>query len=208
MTTRTRKEPEADALTSYLRSLKDCPPLPREEETRLARKFRDEGDEEAGHKLVQANLRAVVKIASRYQRADVGLIELIQEGNLGLLQAVNRFDPERGVRLVTYASWWIRAYVQRFLQGRRHTILQRTGEGDKEHAEEMEPVRGARRRTHHIPVFEVSLDQPITAGTDKALGALIADDSPNQESIYLDREEALVRSRMVRESMEDLDDQE
>ncbi len=205
--TTTRVKQEADALTSYLRSLKDCPPLTREEETRLARKFRDEGDAEAGHQLVQANLRAVVKIASRYQRPDVGLIELIQEGNLGLLQAVNRFDPERGVRLVTYASWWIRAYVQRYLQGKRHNIIDRLdmdlnpeGAGDE--------GDGTRPRPKHIPVREISLDQPITEGARNAIGSLIADDAPNQESLMLDHEAAQVRSRMVREGMGELDAQE
>ena len=204
---KTRERREADALTSYLRSLKDCPPLTREEETVLARKYRDEGDTQAGHKLVQANLRAVVKIASRYQRSDVGLLELIQEGNLGLLQAVNRFDPERGVRLVTYASWWIRAYVQRYLQGRQHHVLEKL-EDLPGHALQ-EGGKGSRRgRSRQVPVREVSLDRPITEGARSFLGTLIADDSPNQEAQYFDREAQSLRARLIRQGMVELDEQE
>lgn len=197
-----------DALSSYLRGLKDCPPLTREEEIRLAKRFRDEGDSEAAHSLVRANLRAVVKIASRYQRSDVGLIELIQEGNLGLLQAVNRFDPERGVRLVTYASWWIRAYVQRYLQSRQHHLahllepdLSRHFEGDGESDEENRPMR-------HVPVREVSLDQPIANDSRHPLSAMIADDAPDQESVFLDKEAEKIRYQWVRDGIGELDAQE
>ncbi len=203
----TRDRREADALTSYLRSLKDCPPLTREEETALARRYRDEGDREAGHKLVQANLRAVVKIAGRYQRADVGLLELIQEGNLGLLQAVNRFDPERGVRLVTYASWWIRAYVQRYLQGRQHHVLERLEESPELQREDDAP-RSRRSRHRQVPVREISLDRPITDGARSVLGTLIADETPNQEVAYFARETQSLRARLIREGMVELDAQE
>jgi RNA polymerase sigma-32 factor len=194
-----------DALSSYLRGLRDCPPLTRDEEIRLAHRLRNDGDAEAAHCLVRANLRAVVKIASRYQRPDVGLLELIQEGNLGLLQAVNRFDPDRGVRLVTYASWWIRAYVQRYLQGRQHHIGRSSDEPIM-----LGPDREGEEHHHsaHVPVREVSLDQPITSESRHPLSALIADESPDQESQYLDHEAEAVRHQWVTDGMGGLDPQE
>lgn len=197
---------KVDALSSYLRGLRDCPPLTREDEITLAHKFRDEGDSEAAHCLVRANLRAVVKIASRYQRPDVGLLELIQEGNLGLLQAVNRFDPDRGVRLVTYASWWIRAYVQRYLQGRQHhlgRVADSEPQGIGPDGQPLEP--------HHAPQMlarEISLDQPITNESRHPLSALIADESPDQETQYLDHEAEAVRHQWVADGMGGLDPQE
>lgn len=194
---------KVDALSSYLRGLRDCPPLTREEEIRLAHMFRKDEDAEAAHCLVRANLRAVVKIASRYQRPDVGLLELIQEGNLGLLQAVNRFDPDRGVRLVTYASWWIRAYVQRYLQGRQHHL------GRSEHDTVTIGPDGEEIHTMMpVTVREVSLDQPITNDSRHPLAALIADETPDQESRFLDQEAEKVRHQMVEDGMGGLDPQE
>ncbi len=195
-----------DALSSYLRGLRDCPPLTREEEIRLAKKLRDEADQESAHCLVRANLRAVVKIASRYQRPDVGLLELIQEGNLGLLQAVNRFDPDRGVRLVTYASWWIRAYVQRYLQGRQHHLARTEPDYSALSGEE----RALMEATHHpqVLVREVSLDQPLANDSRHTLSAVIADESPDQESRYLDQEAEAVRHQWVTDGMGGLDPQE
>jgi RNA polymerase sigma-32 factor len=173
----------------------------------LARKLRDEADPEAAHCLVRANLPAVVKIASRYQRPDVGLLELIQEGNLGLLQAVNRFDPDRGVRLVTYASWWIRAYVQRYLQGRQHHL----GRAVEHEAAPVPGPDGVIPEPHlapHVLVREVSLDQPITSESRHPLSALIADESPDQETQFLDHEAEAVRHQWVADGMGGLDPQE
>jgi RNA polymerase sigma-32 factor len=89
--------------------------LSREEELMLARRLRDEGDLKAAYRLVAANLRLVVKLAYEYHRNPLSLLDLIQEGNIGLMQAVKKFDPERGVKLSSYAAWWIRAYILRYI---------------------------------------------------------------------------------------------
>jgi RNA polymerase sigma-32 factor len=106
-----------DALQRYMAEVSRHPLLTREQENELAwRYFKDpEHNVDAAFKLVTANLRLVVKIAHQYRRAAFSLLDLIQEGNIGLMQAVKKFDPGRGIKLSSYAAWWIRAYILRFI---------------------------------------------------------------------------------------------
>jgi RNA polymerase sigma-32 factor len=104
-----------DALARYMTELRLHAPISREEEQALAVRWRDLGDLEAARSLVLANLRLVVKIAMEYRRSWTNLLDLIQEGNVGLMQAVKRFDPEQGVKLSSYAAYWIRAYILKYL---------------------------------------------------------------------------------------------
>ncbi len=104
-----------DPLQHYLQEVRQHPYLNREEEHSLALAFREHGDLEAASKLVLANLRLVVKLAFEYKKTPVAILDLIQEGNLGLMAAVKKFDPFRGVRLGTYAAWWIKAYMLRYI---------------------------------------------------------------------------------------------
>jgi len=105
----------ADALQRYMSEVAKHPLLSREEEHRLAVQFTKTHDPEIAYKLVTANLRLVVKIAHEYRRAAFNLLDLIQEGNVGLMHAVQKYDPFRGVKLSSYAAWWIRAYILRYL---------------------------------------------------------------------------------------------
>jgi RNA polymerase sigma-32 factor len=104
-----------DALTSYLATLRQHAPISREAEQELALRWVEHGDVDAARQLVLANLRLVVKIAMEYRRTWTNVLDLIQEGNVGLLQAVQRFDPYQGVKLSSYAAYWIRAYVLKYL---------------------------------------------------------------------------------------------
>jgi RNA polymerase sigma-32 factor len=104
-----------DPLSLYLSEAGRHPLLSREEERQLAIRVHEHKDSEAAERLVLANLRLVVKIAKDYRRVWTNLLDLIQEGNIGLLQAVRRFDPQRGVKLSSYASYWIRAYILKYL---------------------------------------------------------------------------------------------
>jgi RNA polymerase sigma-32 factor len=104
-----------DPLKKYLMEIRKFSLLSREEEMKLAKRWWDERDRLAAYRLVVSNLRLVVKIAFEYQRAYTNLLDLIQEGNLGLMQAVKKFDPYREVKLSSYASWWIRAYILKFI---------------------------------------------------------------------------------------------
>src|SRR6266446_5966693 len=104
--------PIQDSLELYLQGIRKIPVLSREEERTLSDLWFEKREPEAGRKLVVANLRFVVKIAREYTRYGLRLPDLIQEGNLGLLHAVDKFDPRKGYRLISYAVWWIRAYIQ------------------------------------------------------------------------------------------------
>jgi RNA polymerase sigma-32 factor len=104
-----------DPLSTYLAEIRRYPVLSREEEHALAVRYFEQDDEEAAYRLITSNLRLVVMIAREYQRAFHNLLDLIQEGNVGLLEAVKKFDPYRGVRLPSYAVWWIRAYIIRYI---------------------------------------------------------------------------------------------
>jgi RNA polymerase sigma-32 factor len=99
----------------YVSEASRYPLVDAEQEQRLARKYRQTGDRQIAQKLVTSNLRFVVKVASEYRRYGLSLADLVQEGNLGLMRAVEKFDPLHGVRLISYAVWWIRAYIQDYI---------------------------------------------------------------------------------------------
>src|SRR5277367_6080781 len=102
-------------LALYLREIRKFPLLEKEEEYILAKSWKEHGDLDAAHKLVTSHLRLVAKIAMGYRGYGLPLADLIAEGNVGMMQAVKRFDPERGFRLATYAMWWIRASIQEYI---------------------------------------------------------------------------------------------
>ena len=104
-----------DPMAAYMNEVRRYPLLTPEEEKSLATRLVEHGDTSAARKLIEANLRLVVKIAYEYRRAHKNLLDLVQEGNIGLIQAVGKFDPYRGVKLSSYAAFWIRAYILKFI---------------------------------------------------------------------------------------------
>src|SRR5881392_3438528 len=102
-------------LTHYLEEIRRFPILERQEEYMLAKRWREHGDRNAAHKLVTSHLRLVTKIARDYRGYGLPISEAISEGNVGLMQAVERFEPEKGFRLATYAVWWIKAAIQEYI---------------------------------------------------------------------------------------------
>lgn len=104
-----------DPLTRYLQEVAAYPMLSAEDESELAKRFHDKGDIEAAKKLVTTHLRLVVRIAMEYRNAYHNVLDLIQEGNIGLLQAVKHYDPEKGARLAHYATWWIKSYILKYI---------------------------------------------------------------------------------------------
>jgi RNA polymerase sigma-32 factor len=104
-----------DPVARYLMEIRKYPLLDREQEHKLALRLHETGDPKAAEQLVTANLRFVVKIASEYSKFGARMIDLIQEGNVGLMHAVKEFNPYKGVRLITYAVWWIRGYIREYL---------------------------------------------------------------------------------------------
>lgn len=105
----------ASGLERYLNEIRAFPMLEAEEEYMLARRFRDHNDVAAAHRLVTAHLRLVAKVAMGYRGYGLPVADLIAEGNIGLMQAVKKFDPDKGFRLATYAMWWIKASIQEFV---------------------------------------------------------------------------------------------
>src|SRR4051794_6474828 len=102
-------------LSKYLVEIRKFPVLTFEEELAYAKRWRDHHDRHAAFQLVTSHLRLVAKIAMRYRGYGLPIAEIVSEGNIGLMQAVKRFDPDRGVRLATYAMWWIRATIQEYI---------------------------------------------------------------------------------------------
>lgn len=181
-----------DPLRAYMAEVARHPVLSREEEHELAVRYQQTGDLDAAYKLVAANLRLVVKIAHEYRRAAFQLLDLIQEGNMGLMQAVKKYDPFKGVKLSSYASWWIRAYIIRFVmdnwrtvklgttQAQRKLFFNLSKEREKLLAHGIEPT--PRLLAHNLQVEEkdveemsarmasddLSLDAPLRGGDEES----------------------------------------
>jgi RNA polymerase sigma-32 factor len=100
-----------DSFDQYMSTIRQFEPLDRDSEIELARRYKNDNDLGAAHRLTCANLRFVVKIANEYRGYGLKMLDLIQEGNIGLMMAIKKFDPERNIRLISYAVWWIRAYI-------------------------------------------------------------------------------------------------
>ena len=114
--------PLSDPLIKYLQEISKHPTLTREEEYQLALEYRETQSPEAAKKLISSNLKFVVKVAAEYAKFGGQLIDLIQEGNVGLMHALKEFDPRRGVKLITYAVWWIRGYIQDYIM-KQHSLV-------------------------------------------------------------------------------------
>ncbi|MFA4991339.1 MAG: sigma-70 family RNA polymerase sigma factor [Candidatus Omnitrophota bacterium] len=110
-----------DAIKLYLKAIKDVPLLTSEEEKSLARKIK-KGNMQARRRMIQSNLRLVVNIAKRYSKLGVPMMDLIEEGNLGLMKAVKKYNPYKGYRFSTYAAWWIKQYITRAIANQGKTI--------------------------------------------------------------------------------------
>ena len=166
-----------DPLAAYMKDVSRYPLLTREEEQTLALRYVEEGDLDAARRLVTSNLRLVVKIAYDYKQAYKNLLDLVQEGNIGLMQAVKKFDPYKGVKLSSYAAWWIRAYILRFILNNHRLVKLGTTQAQrklffnlqKEKARlsamgiEASPEKIAERLS--VPVKDVvSMDRRLSAG--------------------------------------------
>jgi RNA polymerase primary sigma factor len=114
--------PDAETLQAYLREIAKLPRLTQDEERNLGVRIQNDHDEDALKRLVESNLRFVVSYVKRYRGLGVGFLDLIHEGNIGLLEAARRFDPERNVKFITYAVWWIRQAVMHALSDQRRAI--------------------------------------------------------------------------------------
>lgn len=177
-----------DPLKKYLMDIRKFPLLSRSEETDLAKQWWEKKDVQAAYRLVVSNLRLVVKIALGYRRAYANLLDLIQEGNLGLMQAVKKFNPYREVKLSSYASWWIKAYILKFLmdnwslvkigttQGQRKLFFRLKREKERLEAQGINPGPKLLAETLDVSKEEViEMDQRLKGG-DFSLNAPLDED--------------------------------
>src|SRR6266550_6385927 len=168
-----------DPLQRYLAEIRRFPLLSREKEHRLAVEYKEYGNVEAAYKLVTSNLRLVVMIAREYQKAFKNLLDLIQEGNMGLMEAVKNLDPYRGVRFPSYAVWWIRAYMIRHIMNDWRMVKIGTTQAQRLNVKEDEVVEMEQR----LASRDLSVDMPMGDDEEATLLHFLPDqkDSPEEQ---------------------------
>ena len=214
----------SDPVQLYLKEISKYPVLTKEEEKKLSKQFFENKDPRIAQILAQSNLRFVVKIAAEYTRFGSRLIDLIQEGNMGLLHAIKEFNPYKGARLITYAVWWIRGYIQEYLM--RQYSLVRIGTNAKqrklfyilkkqqEQLAQLPYEDSVKLLTHsgfkekdiqnmHQRVYgrDVSLDQPVTENNPSSLMDLQTD---KQEDHFEDNLNLFQEKQLMKRSIEAL----
>ncbi|MHB8709089.1 MAG: RNA polymerase sigma factor RpoH [Desulfuromonadales bacterium] len=202
-----------DSFEHYMAQVNRFDLLTAEEEYQLATRFQREGDLEAAHRLVCANLRFVVKVALEYRGYGLRLLDLVQEGNIGLMQAVRKFDPERGLRLITYAVWWIRACIQNYIMKSWSLVKIGTTQAQKKLFYKLAQTRNMLRNltggespgevadelsvdetvvtemSQRLGQRDLSLDVELAEGGDYTLLHILPDRRPSQETVLIAREE-------------------
>ncbi len=188
-----------DPLRAYMAEVARHPVLSREEEHELAVRYQETGDVDAAYRLVASNLRLVVKIAHEYRRTAFQLLDLVQEGNLGLMQAVKKYDPWKGVKLSSYAAWWIRAYIIRFLmenwrmvklgttQAQRKLFFNLAKEREKLLARGIDPTPRLLAKNLQVEEKDVEEMTARMAGDDLSLDAPARPEGDGSRQSQLDR---------------------
>ncbi|GAN63030.1 RNA polymerase factor sigma-32 [Acetobacter indonesiensis NRIC 0313] len=223
-------------LSSYLQEIRKYPILTPEEELRLSHLWKDKGDVTAAHKLVTSHLRLVAKIAMGYRGYGLPVNELISEGNVGMMQAVRRFDPDKGFRLATYAMWWIRAAIQEYILHSWSLVKMGTTAAQKKLFFNLRRLKGQMQAiddgdlqpeqvnkiatTLGVPEQDVvnmnrrmaapdhSLNAPMRTDETSEWQDRLVDDQHNQEEIYAENEEMSGRKALLASAMETLNDRE
>jgi RNA polymerase sigma-32 factor len=240
MTNKTRisnlPSPSVGSLSLYLAQIKKFPMLDSEEEYMLAKSWKDRGNLKAAHKLVTSHLRLVAKIAMGYRGYGLPVNELISEGNIGLMQAVKKFDPEKGFRLATYAMWWIKAAIQEYVLKSWSLVKMGTTTAQKKLffnlkklKNQIAPNQEGDLRDEHVKeiskrldvqTYEVvnmnrrlmghekSLNDPIKAGETDEWQDWLVDDSLDQELIVSQKQEFDDKKDLLNKAMNILNDRE
>ncbi|HJQ57321.1 MAG TPA: RNA polymerase sigma factor RpoH [Vineibacter sp.] len=223
-------------LTRYLQEIRKFPMLAADEEYVLAKQWREHNDTDAAHKLVTSHLRLVAKIAMGYRGYGLPIGELISEGNVGMMQAVKRFDPDRGFRLATYAMWWIRASIQEYILHSWSLVKMGTTAAQKKLFFNLRKIKGQMQAIEEgdlspeqvkkiatrlgVPEDEVvNMNRRLTA-PDQSLNAptrtdgesewqdWLVDDTPNQEVRFSENQELEQRRALLTDAMRTLSDRE
>ncbi|MDR3519201.1 MAG: RNA polymerase sigma factor RpoH [Azospirillaceae bacterium] len=223
-------------LARYLQEIRRFPMLAAEEEYMLAKTWREGGDSDSAHKLVTSHLRLVAKIAMGYRGYGLPLSELISEGNVGMMQAVKRFDPDRGFRLATYAMWWIRAAIQEYILHSWSLVkmgttaaqkklffnlrklkgqMQAIDEGDlsPEHVQAIAtklevPESDVIAMNRRLASPDHSLNAPLRADSEGEWQDWLVDETESQEITLAEREEMGKRKDLLRQALRNLNERE
>lgn len=223
-------------LGPYLRRIRQFPVLEAEEEQRLARCWRETGDTRAAQNLVNSHLRLVAKVAMGYRGYGMPIADLISEGNVGMMQAVHRFDPERGFRLATYAIWWIRAAIQEYILKSWSLVRMGTTAAQKRLFFNLRRLKSEleilsdndlgpdkiieiANRLEVTPNDVVGMNRYLEGSTTSLNGPVggdsatewqdwLADTSPDQEDLLAEREDLNRRRSMLREAISTLSERE
>lgn len=218
--------------SAFLRKAMRAPLLAREEEVSLAVAWRERQDEKALHRLIDSHLRLVAAVASRYRAYGLSMPDMIQEGSLGLLQAANRFEPERGVRFSTYAAWWIRSSIQDFILRNWSIVRSGTTSSQKSLFFNLRRLRAQIERASGRPLDaegrarigealkvncrDVEAMEGRIGGPDQSLNAtigeedglerqdLVSDERPGPEDLIIGIRDGATRSRWLREALAEL----
>ncbi len=198
-----------DLLQKYFREIRKYPLLTKEDEYDLAVQFSETGDPTLAFRLTTSNLRLVVKIAMEYQSAVANLLDLIQEGNIGLMQAVKKFDPFKGIRLSSYAQWWIRAYILKYLvnnarmvkvgttQAQRKLFFNLRKEKDRLESMGFKPEPALLAERLDVRIEEVNEMEQRLARSDVSLDAPLGDDQKSRVSDMMASDEKSVDERVI-----------
>lgn len=221
-----------DSFSKYLADIRMFPMLDEQEEHHLAVRLHDHNDLDAAQKLITSNLRFVVKIAAEYRNYGIKMLDLVQEGNIGLMLAVRKFNPYRGFRLITYAVWWIRAQIQSYIVSTWSLLKIGTTQAQRKLFFKLKQAKNAIRRmtggeddlsataqslsVHESDVEEmeqrmmgeVSLDAELMSGDGATLLDSLVDDRPNQEHQLAELQEQQVLSHTVAEAVSALGEKE
>jgi RNA polymerase sigma-32 factor len=222
-----------NSLESYLTQVNQFPLLTQEEEFQLAVRYRKDNDIKAAQHLITSNLRFVVKVAFEYKSYGIKLLDLIQEGNIGLMIAVKKFNPYKGYRLISYAIWWIRAYIQNFIIknwslvkigttqaqkklfykiGKVRKALESSGENEKKYellAHDLDVAKeDIIEMEQRMSSRDLSLDAPLDEDKELTHFDLLQENSPNQEEALSQKEEKKIREREVLNAMKRLSEKE
>ncbi|HEY4717113.1 MAG TPA: RNA polymerase factor sigma-32 [bacterium] len=222
---------KSDILSSYLAQIEKLSLLTPEEEHRLALLYKTSGDTEAAHKLVTSNLRFVVMVALEYRHYGMKIMDLVQEGNFGLMMAVKKFDPYKGYRLITYAVWWIRAYIlsyvlrnwslvkvgttqeQRklfFKLGKLRKLLENTSDKKKSKIIKELGIDEAKieELENRYTKRDVSLDAPLSADAESTHLDILSDPNADMEAKFISAEKDNLLKAGIALALEKLDDKE
>ncbi len=223
-------------LSRYLQDIRKFPMLQPEQEYSLAKAWRDGGDEQAAHQLVTSHLRLVAKIAMGYRGYGLPVGELISEGNVGMMQAVKRFDPDRGFRLATYAMWWIRAAIQEYILHSWSLVKMGTTAAQKKLFFNLRRLKGqmaaleegdlspevVAKIAHSLAVPEAdvvsmnrrlsapdnSLNAPVRADSEGEWQDWLVDDSESQEEELAERQDMTNRKALLATALKTLNERE